>query len=70
MICVQVTDKNLESFAESMECDVFISQLDIFNIEYEFDSVDNILDYNEGMVNIIVRDRAYLFIDGKLDSVN
>ena len=58
------------ALAETMNATEFINELETRNIEFEFDNVDNFTDYNDGMVNLIVGDSAYLFVDGELDTVS
>ncbi len=69
----QVTGKQLFKKAISKTASKFIKWLDKNNIAFEFEDVDNIMDYNEGFVNITVEcidevdGVALLFIDGELD---
>lgn len=63
-------NKKINALAETMNAEEFINELETRNIEFEFDNVDNICDYNDGLVNLIVGDVAYLFADGELNSVS
>ena len=53
-----------------MNAESFINELETREINFEFDNVDNVCDYNDGLVNVIVDDVAYLFADGELNSVS
>ena len=69
----QVTENQLFKKAISKTASKFIHWLDKNNIAFEFEDVDNIMDYNEGFVNITVEciddedGVQFLFIDGELD---
>jgi hypothetical protein len=69
----QVTAHQLFKKAASKNASKFIHWLDKNNIAFEFEDVDNIMDYNEGFVNITVEcidevdGVALLFVDGELD---
>ena len=69
----QVTANQLFKKAISKTASKFIHWLDKNNIAFEFEDVDNIMDYNEGFVNITVAcidevdGVALLFVDGELD---
>ena len=59
----------INTLAKQMTAAEFTTELDNRNIEWEMDEIDNIMDYNDGMTNIIIDDKAYLFIDGKLNDI-
>jgi hypothetical protein len=62
----KVTSKIINETAIKMTAVEFIEFLDKFKFRYELLDADNILDYNEGMVNIgIGEGDAVLFIDGE-----
>lgn len=62
----KVTNKIINETAIKMTAVEFIEFLDKFKFRYEVLDADNILDYNEGMVNIgIGAGNAVLFIDGE-----
>ena len=69
----QLTENQLFKKAISKTASKFIHWLDKNNIAFEFEDVDNIMDYNEGFVNITVEciddedGVQFLFIDGELD---
>ena len=69
----QLTANQLFKKADSKTASKFIKWLDKNNIAFEFEDVDNILDYSEGFVNITVEcsdneDGVQLiFVDGELD---
>ena len=69
----QVTANQLFKKAISKTASKFIKWLDKNNIAFEFEDVDNIMDYNEGFVNITVEcidevdGVALLFVDGVID---
>ena len=69
----QLTANQLFKKAISKTASKFIHWLDKNNIAFEFEDVDNIMDYNEGFVNITVEciddedGVQFLFIDGELD---
>jgi hypothetical protein len=63
-------NKTINKLAETMNAETFINELETRNINFEFDNVDNVCDYNDGLVNLIVGDVAYLFADGELNSVS
>jgi hypothetical protein len=65
-----MSNKTINTLAETMNAEAFINELETRNINFEFDNVDNVCDYNDGLVNLIVGDVAYLFADGELDSVS
>ena len=65
-----MSNKTINTLAETMNAEVFINELETRNINFEFDNVDNVCDYNDGLVNLIVGDVAYLFADGELNSVS
>jgi hypothetical protein len=65
-----MSNKTINTLAETMNAEAFINELETRNIDFEFDNVDNVHNYNDGLVNVIVDDVAYLFADGKLDSVS
>jgi hypothetical protein len=65
-----MSNKTINKLAETMNTESFINELETRNINFEFDNVDNVCDYNDGLVNLIVNDVAYLFADGELDSVS
>ena len=65
-----MSNKTINPLAETMNTESFINELETRNINFEFDNVDNVCDYNDGLVNLIVNDVAYLFADGELNSVS
>jgi hypothetical protein len=65
-----MSNKTINKLAETMNTEAFINELETRDVAFEFDNVDNFNNYNDGMVNVIVNDSAFLFIDGKLDSVS
>jgi hypothetical protein len=65
-----MSNKTINKLAETMNTESFINELETRNINFEFDNVDNVCDYNDGLVNLIVGDAAYLFADGELNSVS
>ena len=65
-----MSNKTINKLAETMNTESFINELETRNINFEFDNVDNVCDYNDGLVNLIVNDVAYLFADGELNSVS
>jgi hypothetical protein len=65
-----MSNKTINTLAETMNAEAFINELEIRNIDFEFDNIDNVCNYNDGLVNLIVGDVAYLFADGELDSVS
>jgi hypothetical protein len=65
-----MSNKTINTLAETMNAEAFINELETRNIDFEFDNVDNVCDYNDGLVNLIVNDVAYLFADGELNSVS
>jgi hypothetical protein len=65
-----MSNKTINTLAETMNAEVFINELETRNINFEFDNVDNVCNYNDGLVNLIVNDVAYLFADGELNSVS
>jgi hypothetical protein len=65
-----MSNKTINTLAETMNTESFINELETRNIDFEFDNVDNVCNYNDGLVNLIVNDVAYLFADGELNSVS
>jgi len=65
-----MSNKAINTLAETMNASEFINEMGNRNVSLIFDEIDNIMDFNEGIANVIVDDVAYLFIDGKLDSVS
>ena len=65
-----MSNKTINTLAETMNAESFINELEARDINFIFDQVDNVMDFNEGTVNLIVGDAAYLFADGELDSVS
>ena len=65
-----MSNKTINTLAETMNAESFINELETREINFEFDNVDNVCDYNDGLVNVIVDDVAYLFADGELNSVS
>ena len=65
-----MSNKTINTLAETMNAEAFINELETRKVDFEFDNIDNVMDYNDGMVNVIVDDSAFLFIDGELDSVS
>ena len=63
-------NKTINALAEKMDTLSFINELDARDIDFIFDQVDNVMDFNEGTVNLIVGDAAYLFADGELLDVS
>jgi hypothetical protein len=66
----KVTEKIIRESASTMNAVEFIDFLDTFKVRYDLLDTDNILDYNEGFVNIEVdllpEGEALLFIDGEI----
>jgi hypothetical protein len=62
--------KILNAVAEKMDTLSFINELEARDVNFIFDQVDNVMDFNEGTVNLIVGDAAYLFADGELLDVS
>jgi hypothetical protein len=65
-----MSNKTITKLAETMNAEAFINELDTRKIDYEFDNIDNMCDYNDGLMNVIVGESAFLFADGKLDSIS
>jgi hypothetical protein len=65
-----MSNKTINTLAETMNAESFINELEARDINFIFDQVDNVMDFNEGTVNLIVGDAAYLFADGKLLDVS
>jgi hypothetical protein len=65
-----MSNKIINTLAETMNAESFINELETREIKFEFDNVDNVHDYNDGLVNVIVDDAAYLFSDGELLDVS
>ena len=65
-----MSNKTITKLAETMNAETFINELDTRKIDYEFDNIDNMCDYNDGLMNVIVGESAFLFADGKLDSIS
>jgi len=65
-----MSNKTITKLAETMNAEAFINELDARKIDYELDNVDNLMDYNDGMLNVIVGESAILFVDGKLDTIS
>jgi hypothetical protein len=65
-----MSNKTINKLAETMNAEAFINELETRDINFEFDNVDNFTNYNDGLVNVVVGDAAYLFADGELDSVS
>jgi hypothetical protein len=65
-----MSNKTINTLAETMNAEAFINELETRDINFEFDNVDNVHDYNDGLVNVIVDDAAYLFSDGELLDVS
>jgi hypothetical protein len=65
-----MSNKTINTLAETMNAEAFINELETREIKFEFDNVDNVHDYNDGLVNVIVDDAAYLFSDGELLDVS
>lgn len=65
-----MSNKVINTLAETMNAEAFINELETRKVDFEFDNIDNVMDYNDGMVNVIVNDTAFLFVDGELDSVS
>ena len=65
----RVTEKIIRESASTMNAMEFIDFLDTFKVRYDILDADNILDYNEGMLNVEVDNlpegEALLFIDGE-----
>jgi len=60
-----MSNKTINTLAETMNAEAFINELETREIKFEFDNIDNVHDYNDGLVNVIVDDAAYLFSDGE-----
>ena len=65
-----MSNKQINKLAETMNAVEFINELETRDVAFEFDNVDNVMDFNDGLLNVIVNDTAFLFADGKLDSVS
>lgn len=65
-----MSNKTINTLAETMNANDFINELETRKVNFEFDSVDNFNNYNDGMINVVVGDSAFLFVDGELDSVS
>jgi len=65
-----MSNKTITKLAETMNAEAFINELDTRKIDYELDNVDNLMDYNDGMMNVIVGESVILFVDGKLDTIS
>lgn len=65
-----MSNKTITKLAEIMNAEAFINELDTRKIDYEFDNIDNMCDYNDGLMNVIVGESVFLFADGKLDSIS
>ena len=65
-----MSNKTITKLAETMNAEAFINELDARKIDYELDNVDNLMDYNDGMLNVIVGESAILFVDGELDTIS
>jgi len=65
-----MSNKTITKLAETMNAEAFINELDARKIDYELDNVDNMMDYNDGIMNVIVGESAILFVDGKLDTIS
>ena len=65
-----MSNKTITKLAETMNAEAFINELDARKIDYELDNVDNMMDYNDGMLNVIVSESAILFVDGELDTIS
>ena len=65
-----MSNKTINTLAETMNAESFINELETREIKFEFDNVDNVHDYNDGLVNVIVDDATYLFSDGELLDVS
>ena len=63
-------NKTINTLAKKMDTLSFINELDARNVDFTFDYVENVMDFNEGTVNLIVEDVAYTFADGKLMDVS
>ena len=65
-----MSNKTINTLAETMNANDFINELVTRKVDFEFDNIDNVMNYNDGLVNVIVNDTAFLFVDGELDSVS
>jgi hypothetical protein len=63
-------NKTINALAKKMDTVSFINELEARDVSFTFDQVDNIMDFNEGTVNLIVDNAAYLFADGELLDVS
>jgi hypothetical protein len=63
-------NKKINKLAETMNTEAFINELETREIDFMFDNVDNVFNYNEGLVNVVVGDASYLFADGELLDVS
>jgi hypothetical protein len=63
-------NKTINKLAETMNAEAFINELETRKINFEFDNIDNVCDYNDGLVNVIVGESAILFADGVFDSIS
>jgi hypothetical protein len=65
-----MSNKTITKLAETMNAEAFINELDARKIDYELDNVDNLMDYNDGMMNVVVGESTILFVDGELDTIS
>jgi hypothetical protein len=65
-----MSNKTITKLAETMNAEAFINELDARKIDYELDNVDNLMDYNDGMMNVVVGELTILFVDGELDTIS
>ena len=67
----QITSKTAIKKAQSMDCATFMEK---YENQIEWDAIENVSDYNEGMVNIAFHGtdetQYFLFIDGKFDTAS
>lgn len=67
----QITSKEALKEAQSMNCSTFMEKYDS---QIEWDEIENILNYDEGTVNIAFHGKDqtqyFLFVDGKLESAS
>jgi hypothetical protein len=65
-----MSNKTITKLAETMNAEAFINELDARMIDYELDNIDNLMDYNDGMMNVVVGELTILFVDGELDTIS
>jgi hypothetical protein len=61
---------NLELLAKELDARAFTELLDNNNIDFGWLDVDDISNPNDGTYHIELQGKTYLFMEGKLDSIN